>query len=363
MKKSLLWAPIVLLVVTVVSQCKKSTSENVEENPASVAQGLGNLKDHEDNFVVSNNASASLSFIDVITKTITKNLSIPNSVPFYMVYLPLKDKIYLTDAGNHAVQIIDAATQTVSGSISVASGTIMHIVGVQTKNRLWVVNNTAKTVTEINANNNQIVYTLQLATTPHDIAVNSNGTRIYISRQNGTNWQVDTYSTDLETTGNYTLLDSRTFGANWLHLYYSAANNKLYAADQGLGKYWALDPANLNSAALSVNIAGAHGVTLSSDERYSYVGSITENKVYIIDNSTLTIASSMTSSVSPASHNLAVNLSKDVLLGTHSGPSSVATSAIPVNNGTLVASQESTITVGTNPMAVLYYARKKNRTQ
>jgi YVTN family beta-propeller protein len=362
MRKNPLLAAAAILMVVLVSQCEKSATKNEQENRASAAQGLGKLKNYEDNFVVSNNASGSLSFIDVSRKTVAKNLSIPNSIPFYMVYLPLKDKIYVTDAGNHAVQIIDAATQTVTGSISVASGTIMHIVGVETKDRLWVVNNTAKTVTEINANNNHIVYTLPLTTTPHDIAVNSNGTRIFISRQNGTNWQVDTYSTDLETAGNYTLLDSRTFGANWLHLYYSAANKKLYAADQGLGKYWALDPANLNAAALSINIAGAHGVTLSRDERYSYVGSITENKLYTIDNSTFTITSSMTSSVSPNSHNLAVNLSQDVLLGTHSG-ASTATSAIPVNNGTLLASQERTITVGTNPMAVLYYARKTNKSQ
>ena len=362
MKKNLLWASIALLTVTLVSQCEKSISKRVQEDP-STAQRPGKLKNYEDNFVVSNNASGSLSFIDATMKKVTKNLSIPNSVLFYMVYLPLKDKIYVTDAGNHAVQIVDAATQTVTGSIPVATGTIMHIVGVETKDRLWVVNNTAKTVTEINANNNQIVYTLQLTTTPHDIAVNSNGTRIYVSRQNGASWEVDAYSTDLETTGDYTLLDARTFGNNWLHLYYAAANKKLYAADQGLGKYWALDPANLNAAALSINIDGAHGLTLSNDERYSYVGSITENKVYIIDNATLTIASSMTSSVSPNSHNLAVNLSEDVLLGTHSGAASTATSAIPVNSGTLVASQESTIAVGTNPMAVVYYARKKNKSQ
>ena len=363
MKKNLLLGFIALLMVTFVSRCEKSASKDEQENRASVAQGLGKLKNYEDNFVVSNNASGSLSFIDANTRTVTKNLSISNSIPFYMVYLPLKDKIYVTDPGNHAVQIIDAATQTVTGNISVAIGTIMHIVGVETKERLWVVNNTAKTVTEINANNNQIVYTLQLTTTPHDIAVNQNGTRIYISRQNGTSWEVDVYSTDLETTGNYTLLDSRIFGNNWLHLYYSAANNRLYAADQGLGKYWALDPANLNTAALNINIAGAHGLTLSNDERYSYVGSITENKVYIIDNATFTIASSMTSSVSPNSHNLAVNLSEDVLLGTHSGAASTAASAIPVNDGTLVASQESSITVGTNPMAVLYYARKAKKSQ
>jgi YVTN family beta-propeller protein len=362
MKKNLLLAFIAAVLATLVSQCEKSISRSAQENP-SVAQGLGKLKSYDENFVVSNNASGALSFIDASTKTVVKNLTIPNSIPYYMVYLPLKDKIYVTDAGNHAVQIIDAATQTVAGNIPVASGTIMHMVGVKSKDRLWVVNNTAKTVTEINANNNQIVYALQLATTPHDIAVNSNGTRIYISRQNGTSWEVVTYSTDLETTADYTLLDSRTFGNNFLHLYYSAPNNKLYAADQGLGKYWALDPDNLHAPALSVNIAGAHGLTLSGNERYSYVGSITENKVYVVDNSTFTIKSSMTSSVSPNSHNLAVNLSEDVLLGTHTGAASTATSAIPISDGTLLASQESTITVGTNPMAVLYYARKENKSQ
>jgi DNA-binding beta-propeller fold protein YncE len=262
----------------------------------------------------------------------------------------------VTDAGNSAVQVIDPATQEVTGHIAVGSGTIMHMTGHEKKSRLWVVNNTAKTITEINANNNNIVYTLQLAFTPHDIAVNANGTKLYVSLNNGGEWQVYTYSTDLEATGDYQLVDSRAFGSNWLHLYFSSVHDKLYAADQGLGKFWALNPDDLNATAASVAVPGAHGLTLSADEAYSYVASISENKIYVVNNATNTIVSSITSTLTPAVHNLAINDANDLLLGTHSGASSTNVSTYSIDGGVLT--QGATISSGLNPMAVAYYKRR-----
>ena len=102
---------------------------------------------------MSNLASNSLSFINASSKTIAATVNIPSSSLYYSVYLPLLDRIYVTDAGNSAVQILNAGTQTLEGKISVGAGTIMHMTGDKTNNKLWVVNNTAKTITEINASN------------------------------------------------------------------------------------------------------------------------------------------------------------------------------------------------------------------
>jgi len=339
MKKSLSLIFVSLFTISVLMYCKKDNVEQFDEY-----------------FVVTNLASNSLSVIDASSKTMATTVTIPSSLLYYSVYLPQLDKIYVTDAGNSAVQIVNASTHTQEGRISVGAGTIMHMTGDKNSNKLWVVNNTAKTITEINANNNTAVYTLQLNETPHDIAVNATGSKIYVSVNKGGTWFIDAYSTDL-TAGNYKLVDSKGFGGNWLHMAFSAANNKLFAADQGMGMLWALNPDNLTATAPSVSVPGAHGLTLSADEKWSYVSSITENKIYVYNNSTNSISSQITASVTPNVHNIAVTRNNDWLMDTHSGVSSTMAIMYSINNSTLTETTK--MSVGTNPQGILYYARKK----
>jgi DNA-binding beta-propeller fold protein YncE len=339
MKKSLLLIFVSLFTTTVFLQCKKDNAEQFDEY-----------------FVVTNLASNSLSVIDASSKTMTTTVNIPSSLLYYSIYLPLLDKIYVTDAGNSAVQIVNAGSHTLEGRISVGAGTIMHMTGDKKNNKLWVVNNTAKTITEINANNNTAVYTLQLNETPHDIAVNATGSKIFVSVNKAGTWFIDAYSTDLAT-GSYKLVDSKGFGSNWLHFAYSAANNKLFAADQGMGMLWALNPDNLTATAPSVSVQGAHGITLSADEKWSYVSSITENKIYVYNNSTNSISSEITASFTPNVHNIAVTRNNDWLMDTHSGASSTTALIYSINNSSLT--ENTKMSVGTNPQGILCYARKK----
>jgi hypothetical protein len=339
MKKNLPLAFICLFTIAVISQCKKDKVETFDEY-----------------FVVTNLASNSLSVIDASSKAVTTSLNIPSSQLYYPFYLPQLDRIYVTDAGNSAVQIVNAGTHTQEGRISVGAGTIMHITGDKKSNKLWVVNNTAKTITEINANNNTAVYALQLNETPHDIAVNATGSKMYVSVNKGGTWFIDAYSTDL-TTGSYKLVDSKGFGGNWLHLAFSAANNRLFAADQGMGMLWALNPDNLTATAPSVSVPGAHGLTLSADEKWSYVSSITENKIYVYNNSTNSISSQITASVTPNVHNIAVTRNNDWLMDTHSGASSTTALMYSINKSSLTETTK--MSVGTNPQGIIYYARKK----
>lgn len=226
----------------------------------------------------------------------------------------------------------------------------MHLTAARKNNRVWVVNNTAKTITEINADNNSVAYTLQLADTPHDIAVNDNGTKIYVSVNKSGTWGIEAY-----TVGTYQLADSRSFGGNWLHLAYSDVNNRLYAADQGTGTFWALDPANLKATAPGVPVPGAHGLTLSDDHKFSYVSSITENKIYVYNNSTNTIVNQIAVVVTPNAHNIAINKNNDWLLATHSGATSTAVSGYTVSNAALTPATN--LSVGTNPQGITYYNR------
>lgn len=316
----------------------------------------GNLETFDEYFVVSNLGSNSLSIVDATTKSVVNTVSIPNSMPYYSAYLPGNDKIYVTDAGNSAVQIINATSFVNEGRITVAPGTIMHLTADKINNKLWVVNNTAKTITEINAATGTTVYTLQLTETPHDIAVNADGSKIFVSVNKGGTWFVDSYSTN-RSSGNYTLVESKGFGSNWLHFTYSAVNNRLYAADQGNGILWVLNPDNLSATAPNVPVPGAHGITLSADEKWTYVSSITENKIYVFNNSTNTISSQITAPVTPNVHNIAVTKNNDMLMDTHSGASSTTAVMYSISNASI--SQGSNITTGTNPQGVTYFARKR----
>lgn len=339
--KRILLIVFAIIGTTALQHCKKKSS---------------NPETFNEYFVISNLGSNSLSIVDASSKSVISTVSIPNSLPYYSVYLPGNDKIYVTDAGNSAVQIINGSSFANEGRITVAAGTIMHIAADKTNNKLWVVNNTAKTITEINANSGTAAYTFQLTDTPHDIAVNADGSKIFVSVNKGGTWFVDSYSTN-RSSGNYTLVESKSFGNNWLHFAFSTVNNRLYAADQGNGVLWALNPNNLSAPAPSIPIPGAHGITLSTDEKWTYVASITENKIYLFNNSNNSIASQITSSITPNVHNLAVTRNNDWLMDTHSGASSNVAITYSIANASL--SQGSNITTGTNPQGITYFARKK----
>ncbi|MGE5518294.1 MAG: YncE family protein [Candidatus Dadabacteria bacterium] len=354
MQQNILLTLIGGLLFTGFNGCYKASQKITEPNLVTselALLGQGKMNKAEAQFVVSNAAANSLSYINADTRAVAATQTIPGSILYYIVYLPLKDKLFVTDQGHNSVQVIDPASHTVDGSIPVGTAP-MHMVGQKQQSKLWVVNNTSKSITEINANNLQVTHTLQLDYTPHDIAVNANGTKIYVSLNKAGTWYVNTYSTN-----NYNEVDSRGFGSNWLHLFYSQVNDRLYAADQGLGKFWSLDPDDLNStSATSVAMPGAHGLTLSADEKYSYIASMGTNMIYVYDNSTNTIISQVTSTVSPNAHNVAVDQAHGILLATHSGAASTSVSSYAFNNNVLT--QGSTITVGTNPQGITYFIRK-----
>jgi DNA-binding beta-propeller fold protein YncE len=304
---------------------------------------------YEERVVVTNRAAGTLSYIDPTTDQVVKTQSIAGSEPMYIIYLPSKDRLLVGDRLQSKVHVINPATQTIETSISVGNGVMHMSVDAQAK-QLWVAGDLSTSLTVINLNTYTVDKTINIGIKPHGVFLSSDGTKAYVSVQPGAGIQDSIY---VFSTTTYDKQLSKAAGT-LPHLYFSAVNNKLYVASQS-GTFSVLDPSNLNQMS-SVTIPGAHGLVLSSDEKTSYIGNFVGNQLFIFNNSSNAQGNSITSTVTPPIHNIAVNEAGTKLYATHSGASSQSVSVYTIQNG--IFTQGSTITVGTNPNSLVYYNRQ-----
>ncbi|MBA3673785.1 MAG: YncE family protein [Chitinophagaceae bacterium] len=304
---------------------------------------------YEERVVVTNRAAGTLSYIDPATDQVVQTQTIAGSEPMYIIYLPSKDRLLVGDRLQSKIHVINPATQTVETSIAVGSGVMHMSVDAQAK-QLWAAGDLSNTLTVINLNTYTVEKTINIGIKPHDVFLSSDGTKAYVSVQPGVGIQDSIY---VFSTATYDKQLSKAAGT-FLHLYFSAVNNKLYVASQS-GTFSVLDPSNLNQIS-SVTIPGAHGLVLSSDEKTAYIGNFVGDQLYMFNNSSNTLGSNITSTVTPPVHNIAVNEAGDKLYAAHSGASSQSVSVYTIQNGTFT--QGPTITVGTNPNSLVYYKRE-----
>jgi YVTN family beta-propeller protein len=308
-----------------------------------------NTQTFEERVVVTNRGAGTLSYIDPNTNQVLQTQTITGSEPMYILYLPGKDRIFVGDRAQNKVHIINPANQSIETSIGVGSG-VIHMSADAKENQLWVANDVSLSLSVISLSNNTVIQTINLGIKPHDVFLSSDGSKAYVSVQPGNGNPDSIY---VFSTSSYAKLLSKAVGT-LPHIYYSAINNKVYIANQS-GTFLVLDPTTLAESA-NTPVPGAHGLVLSSDEKYSFIGNIVGDQLFIFNNSTNTIASGpLTSSVIPPVHNLAVNAAGDKLFVTHSGASSQSVSTYTIQNNTLI--QGATITTGTNPNALVYYKR------
>ena len=85
-------------------------------------------KKYEERVVVTNTSSGSISFIDANSDQVLNTLSIPGSVPMYVVYVSSKDKLYVGDRAQNKVHIVNPKTQLIETAIPVGRG-VFHMWG------------------------------------------------------------------------------------------------------------------------------------------------------------------------------------------------------------------------------------------
>lgn len=306
----------------------------------------------EEIVVTADRASGNVTFINAEDNSVLKTLDIASSEPMYAVYVATTDKLYVGDRAQNRVYVIDPATQELEANILVGEG-VFHMWADGQGKQLWVNNDIDFTTSVINLADNTVTTTIDLGIKPHDVFVNEAGTMAYISIFSGDPMLPD--SIFAYSTSTYERVAAQAVAKD-PHLFHFSNTNTLYVPCQE-GTVFALDGDDL-SERTSLAITGSHGIFGAPAQDYVYVADIGSSALYSIKSSDNSIQASAVSTPAATAHNLAVNESGDKLFVTHSGGMSTLLSTYTLNDGNIT--NETTVTVGTNPFGLAYYKRQTN---
>lgn len=335
MKKAILFSVAMGIIVFFSKSCKKDSNKTYEEYT-----------------IVANRGGESISFINSKTNVVDKKLVISGSEPMYVVYVASKDKLYVGDRKQNKVHIINPNTKEVESSINVGSG-VFHMWADGNGNQLWVNNDIDNTISVINLNTNSVVKTISLGIKPHDVFLNADGTKAYVSVF--TSLATDPDSVYMFSTATYTKTKAMAVGKD-PHLYLLSNSNKLFVPCQS-GEVYALNSEDLTLLNKSM-YEGAHGIFPSTDQKTVYVTNISMKKLYAINAATYSQNGATTDALEATPHNLVVNNDNTKLFVTHSGASANKVSIHTLSNSAIGAG--TTIETGTNPFGLTYMRRASN---
>ena len=306
----------------------------------------------QERVVVANRADASLSFIDTKTDEVLKTLTIPNSEPMYVVYVPQTDKIYVGDRSQNMVHVIDPKTESLEKSISVGNG-VFHMWADGQGKQLWVNTDTDKSVAVIDLSSETVIQTINLGIKPHDIFVTEDATKAYISILNPDVSLPD--SIYAFSTANYAKIGATAVGKD-PHVFHLSNSNKLYVACQS-GQLIALNGNDLSELS-NESFTGVHGIFATPDQNNLVVANISDAQLYSINAANNSMNGTPLSTSAAKPHNIVINAAGDKIFVTHSGGTANTVSIHSLNDGTITT--EGSITIGTNPFGLAYYKRTAN---
>jgi len=333
-KKNLIFGLSIMLMVTLFVGC--STNDPV--------------KTYEERVVVANRGGSSISFIDANSNGVISTLPIVGSEPMYVVYVPLKDKLFVGDRAQNLVHIVNPQTKAVENSIPVGNG-VFHMWADGQGKQLWVNNDADNTTSVIDLNTNTVIQTISLGIKPHDVFLTNDATKAYISVINSDITMPDKIF--LYSTSSFTKTTEINVGKD-PHLYHLSNSNKLFVPCQS-GQLYALNGDNLTELS-NIPLTGAHGIFPTPDQNTVFVTNISGSQLYSINSINYTQNRPAISSQGSTPHNIVVNEAGNKMFVTHSGMTANTLSTYSISSGTITPT--STVTIGTNPFGLAYYRRE-----
>lgn len=305
---------------------------------------------YEEKVVVANRGAGSISFVDAMSNNVSKTLSIPNSEPMYVVYVPQNDKLYVGDRMGKKIHVVNPKNQQVENSITVGNG-VFHMWADGQGKELWVTNDIDNTISVISLATNTVTNTINVDMKPHDVFLTKDGATAFVS--------VFTADPNVDKVYKYSVSNHTKTGevnvGKEPHLFHLSNNNNLYIPCQA-GKLFIVN-ANTLGIVTEKNYAGAHGIFGSPDQSKIFVSNISGNQLFSINSTTGDQISAIPSAANTP-HNITVNSTGDKMFVTQSGAGSTV-SVYSINSGGTLSGSAS-FNTGTNPFGIVYYKRKLN---
>jgi len=320
--------------VTVIdgSGVNSPTTINVGASPAVVA-----LNPATNKIYVANQGSNTVTVIDGTGTNPPVTVSVGTS-PYGLAVNPVTNKIYVANQGNGtagsgSVSVINGVTNSVTATVVDPSANGPYTLAVNpVTNKVFVTNLNSKTVTIIDAGNNNAVTPVNVGTSPWAVAVNPVTNKAYVANY---------------VTGTVTVIDAGhgnataqiTAGTNPNAVAIDPVTNQIYVANLGTNNFTVIDGSTNTPTTVSVG-TGPDAVAVNPVTNKIYIANNTSNNVSVVDgttNTTFAIAAGdqpWAAAVNPVNNNVYV---------------------VNYNGGTVTAingTATTSITVGTFPYAI-----------
>ncbi len=305
--------------------------------------------------VVANRASSNITVLDAATNAVLNTYDMPDDgMPMYAVHIPQAKAVFVGDRANDRVVAFDEDDFSVVGTVPAGDG-VFHMWAAPNGSQLWVNNDIDNTTTVINPASMKVKGTAEtpadlvaLGGKPHDVFFDPEKKFAYVSVLGvaGPNDYVVKYNTN-----KYEEVDRVAVGKD-PHLFADDVNNMLYVACQGTSDIHVVNRTTME-VAMILPFDNAHGIFMPGSGDYVYVANISSAELGVFETSNHTQVGVNVSTPHPTPHNLTINAAEDKLFITHSGASADQLSIYSLDP---VPVHEISVTVGTNPFGLVYYA-------
>ncbi len=225
----------------------------------------------------TNQNTNNLGVLDLTTNTIINQIPVGTN-PFDVALNPVSSRAYVTNLSSNDVSVIDLITNTVIATIPVGN-TPQAIIILPNGTKAYVANINATTISVLDLATNTVSSTINITgpvTRATDFAVNTTGTRVYVTLGNGTirtiNTATDTFiGTPLSTGG----VVSRGIAVN-------TAETLAFVANFASGTLSRVDLVANTSTSVAVG-AGANQVVINAANTRAYVTASNANTLSLVD--------------------------------------------------------------------------------
>lgn len=354
MKKSFVFTMLVLALVLVTSLFSGTPAlAQAADGPAE--------RPNRGRVVVANRGSGSISVIDAKTGTLIDTYALPAGPnppePMYVVYSPIKNRVFVGDRANSQVVVFNARTFEIETTVPTGAG-VFHMWGDRGQRQLWVVGDMDRTVTVIDLRTLETLATIPipadlaaLGGIPHDVILDPSRDYAYVTiiGVDGPDDYVVQYSSKT-----FEELNRAPVGGD-AHVSLARQDDQLYVPSQAGSTVHVFNRETLEPVT-TIAIPGAHGAGMRGDGQVFYTTNLPGGGVagiWAIDTRTNQVIGTPVDTPYSVPHNLALTPDGRTLFLTHSGPNDKVTiytasrrDPIPVFAGE--------VTVGLNPFGLTY---------
>jgi YVTN family beta-propeller protein len=241
-------------------------------------------------YVANQNDAGTVSVINTATGAVVKTITV-GSQPSAVAIDQVTGLAYVTNRGSGTVSVINTATNTVVGSaIRVGSSPQdLAVAHNATITRAYVVNNAGNSVSVIDARNGNSVSTISLGSgsAPTAVAVSADGTRAYVTHRT----LLGGGRVSVINTATNTVIATVNVGSSPQDVAVNPLDNRVYVANNGSGSVSVINPAANNSVS-TITVGGSPQSVAVSPDKSVVLVALSDDRLVMIDTKTNTVIGS-----------------------------------------------------------------------